>query len=54
MSSSVDDIFDLIGGLGWQQVKYVVYLTVIHMYFPMHMIIYTFVGRKIDFQCKVS
>ena len=49
---NIDEIFDHIGGLGRQQWKYTVYLSLIHLYFPSQMLSYPFVARKLGlFHC---
>ena len=51
MSNNIDAIFNHIGELGFQQWKYVLSLSLIHTYFPFHMLVYTFAGRKLNYEC---
>ena len=49
---NIDEIFGHIGGLGRQQWKYTVYLSLVHLYFPSQMLSYPFVARKLGaFAC---
>jgi hypothetical protein len=48
---NIDVIFSNIGGLGVQQWKYMIYLSLIHTYFPSQMLGYSFVGRTLSFSC---
>ena len=48
---TVDAVFASIGGLGKQQWKYTLALALIHAVFPFHMLQYSFVGRKLDYEC---
>ena len=49
---NIDEIFGHIGGLGRQQWKYTIYLSLVHLYFPSQMLSYPFVARKLGlFRC---
>ena len=49
---NIDEIFGHIGGLGRQQWKYTLYLSLVHLYFPSQMLSYPFVARKLGlFRC---
>ena len=49
---NIDEIFGHIGGLGRQQWKYTIYISLMYLYFPTQMLAYPFVARKLGlFQC---
>ena len=47
---SIDDSLAEIGELGATQWKYVLALSVIHVYYPLHMIGYNFLARNVDYE----
>ena len=55
VNMNIDEIFGHIGGLGRQQWKYTIYLSLIHIYFPSQMLSYPFVARKLGlFHCTTA
>ena len=54
MGMTIDEIFSEVGELGRQQLKYIILLNLVHVYFPFYMLQYTFVARNVDFYCNIN
>lgn len=52
--NNIDEIFDQVGHLGFQQWKYVIAANLVHVYYAFHMLLYTFVARKLDFTVMIQ
>ncbi|XP_059094038.1 organic cation transporter protein-like [Tigriopus californicus] len=54
MVTTVDDIFLEIGELGGEQWKQLLLISLIHTYYPFHMMSYSFTAKEQDFTCHTN